>query len=89
MLNCKECGVRQRVSHNYDDRDPDTVNTLTKLIKSSDPTTPTKLTAIVVKNKGLNVDGVLELDLECEPYVRLLDIPEPLRSQVKEALKLS
>lgn len=89
MKTCKKCGIRQRDSHNYDDRDADTVNTLTKLIKSSDPVTPARITALVAKNNGLNQHGVLELELVCESYVRLHEIPEPLRSQVKEALKLT
>lgn len=77
----------RRTSLWYDDRDGDTLTSLgTSIIKVCRPTTPTMVFFLVPDNDTINQSTT---DLHVEGYVRMADIPEDLRLQVRKALGLT
>jgi hypothetical protein len=77
-----------RTSQMYDDRDGDTVTTLaTPIIKTCDDKTP-KVVFFLVVDKKTDDKSKPVINVNLEAYARMMDIPEPLRQQVREALGL-
>lgn len=78
----------KRVTDFYDDRDGDTVTSLEHpVIKVCDAKTP-KMVLFLVADKKSDAKGPI-VNLVLEAYVRMMDIPEPLKTQVREALGLT
>lgn len=77
----------KRTSHLYDDRDADTVYTLeTPLIKVCHGKAPRMAFFLVPSNDGINKTT---FNISVEGYVRMADIPDDLRLQVRKALGLA
>lgn len=82
----RDYSIRTRTSLIYDDRDGDVVTSLSQpLIKVCDSVKP-KVIFFVIPEAGENVPTI---NLSVESYVRMADIPEPLRLQVRESLDLA
>lgn len=78
----------KRVTDFYDDRDGDTVTSLEHpIIKVCDEKTPKAVFFLIPQKKDDEKGPFVNLVLE--GYARLMDVPEPLRTQVREALGLT
>lgn len=82
----------QRTSHLYDDRDADTITSLSiPVIKTCDNNTPTYARFLVPTQRTIQIDGevIPEIDLRIEEYVKLSDLPKDLVESIRQTIKSS
>lgn len=80
----------QRTSHLYDDRDADTITSLsTPIIKTCDANAP-DFAFFLVPTQSLTVHeggSIPEVNLNVESYVKMSSLPKELAQSVRQALQ--